>query len=85
MMEFHQTLQTPWYPQDEHVLLEKRARILLELLPFVILNGFFLYIDSAYARKSTCTALAETMWYFAHLHAEVWCQFFLDKMTALWT
>ena len=27
-----------------------------ELLPFVILNGFCLCIDSAHAVKSTCTA-----------------------------
>ena len=33
----------------------------LELLSFVILNGFCLCIDSAYARKSTyTTAFAET-------------------------
>ena len=40
--------------------------ILLELLPFVILNVFCLLIDSAYAGKSTCTTtFAETIWYFA--------------------
>ena len=30
--------------------------ILLELLPFVILNAFCSCIDSAYVGKSTCTA-----------------------------
>ena len=44
-----------------------RGPILLELLPFVILDVFCLCIESAYARKSTCTtAFAETIGYFAY-------------------
>ena len=43
-MEFHQTLQTHSYLQDKYLSYNKnfRARgpILLELFPFVILNGF---------------------------------------------
>ena len=69
MIEFHQTLQTHWYPQDEHLYFNKKGYwpVLLELLPFIILKAFCLWIDSAYAGKSTCTtAFAETIWYLAY-------------------
>ena len=57
LIEFYQTLHTHSYLYDKYLLQKRKGKglILLELFPFVILNGFCICIDNALMCRSTPT------------------------------
>ena len=72
--EFHQTLQTHLCIQDKYFKQKSKGygQILLELFPFVVLNGFLYrglclcYYSPNTGRSTPTTALNGAIWYFAY-------------------